>query len=79
MGSILVGNELVGAGHGYAKGRQRVQDADGFAVRCEHLGQAFVAVGRFVIVQVFGRKIRGLILPLAGVAYLCKTNKSESF
>ena len=48
MGSILVGIELVGTGHGYAKGRQRVQDADGVAVGCEHLGQALVAVGGFV-------------------------------
>ncbi len=41
---VLVGVELVGPGHGYADGRERVQDADGGGMRCEHLGEALVAV-----------------------------------
>jgi len=48
LGSILVGIELVGTGHGDAERGERVQDADGVSVGREHLRQALVAVGRLV-------------------------------
>src|ERR1700676_85723 len=46
--SVFVGIEFVGTGHGHAYGSERVQDADAFAVFCEDLRQAFVAVRGFV-------------------------------
>ena len=46
--SILIGIELVCACHGDAERRQRVQDADGVAMRCQNLREALVAVRRLI-------------------------------
>jgi hypothetical protein len=63
VGSILVGIELVGSGHGYADRRERVQDADGRSVRFQHLGEALVAVRGLVQTSALEDDV-GLLQPL---------------